>query len=573
MQMDGFSASRHARQCCCRSAVLWIFVLNASSVLAAVTRQYNFLVQPLTVSKLCKTKSLIAVNNLFPGPVVYADEEDTVVVNVTNNCQYNITIHWHGIRQIRSGWADGPVYITQCPLQTGDTYQYKFKIQRQSGTLWWHAHDTWLRGTVHGAIVVFPKTGVPYPFHYPREEHIILIGEWWNANVEDVESQSLLTGGAPQLSDAYTINGHPGPLYNCSSQDVYVLKVFPNEHYLLRIVNVALNQELFFTVANHNLTVVEIDGDFTKPYTTSTIFLTPGQSTTALFITNQPTAKYYMGASPYSSAAGVPFPTTPTLAIVEYQGSSNSTPPVMPTFPATNDTGLVANFSASLRSLADTTHPEPVPQTVDRSLLFTIGLGTKPCGENRVCQGIAGTKLTASMNNISFVLPDIALLQAYYNNISGVFTRDFPDTPPIVFNYTGTPPNNTTPQRGTRLLVIPYNANVQMVFQDTSILGVENHPIHVHGYSFYIVGQGTGNFNSSQTSTFNLFDPPRRNTVGVPVGGWAAIRFKADNPGVWYIHCHLEVHTMWGLTMAFIVLNGARANETLPPPPPDLPRC
>ncbi|KAF6149722.1 hypothetical protein GIB67_017455 [Kingdonia uniflora] len=28
----------------------------------------------------------------------------------------------------------------------------------------------------------------------------------------------------------------------------------------------------------------------------------------------------------------------------------------------------------------------------------------------------------------------------------------------------------------------------------------------------------------------NLHDPPYRNTVGVPVGGWAVIRFRADNP-------------------------------------------
>lgn len=41
-------------------------------------------------------------------------------------------------------------------------------------------------------------------------------GEWWNANVIDVENQALATGAAPNNSDAYTINGRPGDLYNCS---------------------------------------------------------------------------------------------------------------------------------------------------------------------------------------------------------------------------------------------------------------------------------------------------------------------------------------------------------------------
>lgn len=53
-----------------------------------------------------------------------------------------------------------------------------------------------------------------------------------------------------------------------------------------------------------------------------------------------------------------------------------------------------------------------------------------------------------------------------------------------------------------------------------------------------------------------LVDPPERNTVGVPTGGWSAIRFRADNPGVWFFHCHLELHTGWGLKTAFVVEDG-----------------
>lgn len=43
-------------------------------------------------------------------------------------------------------------------------------------------------------------------------------GEWWNADPEDVIAQALQTGGGPNVSDAYTINGFPGPLYNCSAK-------------------------------------------------------------------------------------------------------------------------------------------------------------------------------------------------------------------------------------------------------------------------------------------------------------------------------------------------------------------
>jgi laccase len=45
-----------------------------------------------------------------------------------------------------------------------------------------------------------------------------ITGEWWKADTEKIISQALKTGGAPNISDAYTINGHPGLLYNCSAK-------------------------------------------------------------------------------------------------------------------------------------------------------------------------------------------------------------------------------------------------------------------------------------------------------------------------------------------------------------------
>lgn len=43
--------------------------------------------------------------------------------------------------------------------------------------------------------------------------------------------------------------------------------------------------------------------------------------------------------------------------------------------------------------------------------------------------------------------------------------------------------------------------------------------------------------------------------------------------GVWFMHCHLDVHTSWGLRMAWVVLDGPEPNQKLPPPPSDLPKC
>lgn len=92
-------------------------------------------------------------------------------------------INRHGIRQLRTGWADGPAYITQCPIQPGQNYVYNFTITGQRGTLFWHAHILWLRATVHGAIVILPKRGVPYPFPKPNHEAVVVLGEHIYANL------------------------------------------------------------------------------------------------------------------------------------------------------------------------------------------------------------------------------------------------------------------------------------------------------------------------------------------------------------------------------------------------------
>lgn len=52
-------------------------------------------------------------------------------------------------------------------------------------------------------------------------------GEWFNVNPESVIQQALQTGGGPNVSDAYTINGLPGLLYNCSSKGTLTIPEIP----------------------------------------------------------------------------------------------------------------------------------------------------------------------------------------------------------------------------------------------------------------------------------------------------------------------------------------------------------
>ena len=159
-------------------------------------------------TKLCKTKSMMTVNDSFPGPVIRIHRGDLVYINVHNQDDFGVTIHWygsillllihsvsgrlimrmlwcrHGVKQTRNPWSDGPDHITQCKIQPGTNFTYKVIFgEDQEGTLWWHAHSDWTRASVHGAIVILPTEGTTYPFPKPDGDHLLVLGTYSQTSI------------------------------------------------------------------------------------------------------------------------------------------------------------------------------------------------------------------------------------------------------------------------------------------------------------------------------------------------------------------------------------------------------
>ncbi|XP_028098460.1 laccase-14-like [Camellia sinensis] len=557
-------------------AFLGFLVLNVFAVLsvAQTLRTVHWVLEETNYTRLCSSKNILTVNGSFPGPTLHVHRGEKLIVNVQNQGKYNVTIHWHGVKQPRNPWSDGPEYITQCPIQPGANFSYEIIFSTEEGTLWWHAHSDWSRATVHGPIIVYPANGTTYPYSKPSEEFPIVLASWFKGDVMELIQSALESGAEPNQSDAFTINGQPGDLYNCSKPGTFRILVDYGKTYLLRIINSIMNEEMFFMVAQHNLTVVGMDGAYIKPINTDYIMITPGQTMDVLITANQTPSEYYMAARAY---AGLTYDNTTTTAIVQYSGNYTApSTPAFPILPNYTDIDAVTNFTRQMKALNSKEHPVDVPQTVDTKLYITISVNTLPC-VNSSCDGPNGDRLAASLNNISFVTPEVDVLLAYHNQLQGIFTKDFPSQPPYFFDFTA---NNVsddylTPLNATKVKVVEFNSTVEMVFQTTNVMNAaENHPMHLHGYSFYFVGFGFGNFNNETDRTgYNLVDPPEVNTVGVPTNGWAAIRFRADNPGVWFMHCHLERHSSWGMDTVLIVKNGTTSETSMLDPPAYLNPC
>ncbi|XP_031488761.1 laccase-14-like [Nymphaea colorata] len=556
---------------------LWFLLLPRlfRPVLAEV-HYHEWLVAATPCTRLCETKEIITVNGQFPGPTLFVNKGDTVIINAYNQANYSLTIHWHGLKQPRNPWSDGTEYITMCGVPPGKNFTYTLLFTTEEGTIWYHAHSDWTRATVHGAIVIYPRMGTTYPFPKPDKEYVVVLGEWWKSDVMNVLVEALIGGTDFNISDAYTINGQPGDFYACSQSNTTRFVVEHGKTYLLRVVNAVMSLAQFFGIANHTLTVVGRDGAYLKPFDREFVLVNIAQTVDILVTANQSQGLYYMAASPYSTAPKkANYDATKTTAIVEYNGnnSSQASPISFPYLPYYNDTTAAYEYELNLRSLASKEHPIDVPMEIDTRLAFTMSMNELDCNTS-AC--ILDYKLAASLNNISFVNPHIDILEAYYQSIKGVYTTDFPSFPPYMFNFTADvlPDDLLLPTFGTRVKVLKYNSSVELVLQTTNLMLGDYHPIHLHGYHFYVVGQGHGNFDPEKDPLeYNLVDPPEENTVGVPYSGWSALRFRADNPGVWLLHCHLERHFSWGMTTVFIVMDGETDEARLLPPPTGMPKC
>jgi FtsP/CotA-like multicopper oxidase with cupredoxin domain len=121
--------------------------------------------------------------------------------------------------------------------------------------------------------------------------------------------------------------------------------------------------------------------------------------------------------------------------------------------------------------------------------------------------------------------------------------------------------------------LIPYIPlpNTGPVWVDIIINNLDDgsHPFHLHGHEFYVIASsrsehGWGSYSpfKNPKPQYNLVNPLRKDTVSVPRRGYVVIRFKADNPGIWMMHCHVLFHQGSGMAMG-IQAGGDEGHEVV----------
>lgn len=523
-------------------------------------RRYKWDVKYEFKSPDCYKKLVITINGRSPGPSILAQQGDVVVVEVTNGLvTENLAIHWHGIRQIGSPWSDGTEGVTQCPILPGDTFTYRFVVDRP-GTYLYHAHYGMQRvAGLYGSIRVSLPDGMAEPFTYDYDKSIIL-NDWYHKSTYEQaaglssipfgwvgEPQSLLIQGRGKFNRSKLASPTLDPTAcNATSSEClpYVLTVIPGKTYRLRISSMTALSALSFQIEGHNMTIVEADGHYVEPIVAQNLFIYSGETYSVLIkIDQEPSRNYWIMTNIVSRNATATTP--PGLATLNYYPNHpKRVPPTgPPAGPIWND--VAPRLAQSLAIKARQGYIHTPPPKSDRVIVF---LNT----QNKI-----DGYFHWSVNNVSFTLPHTPYLIALKENLHHVFDQSPP--PDRLRDFTNYDiyrvANNTNATSSNAIYRLKFNTTVDIILQNANTLTAntsETHPWHLHGHDFWVLGYGTGKFDAdNDLKKYNLVNPIKKNTVAVHPYGWTALRFVADNPGVWFFHCHIEPHLYMGMGVVF----------------------
>ncbi|KAF8998387.1 laccase [Cyathus striatus] len=436
----------------------------------------------------------------FPGPVVTGNKGDNFQLNVIDSLTdttmlRGTSIHWHGIFQHNTSWADGPVGVNQCPITSGDSFLYDFTVPDQAGTFWYHSHySTQYCDGLRGALVIYdPDDPHKALYDVDDETTVITLADWYHTPAHAAAKASPVPS-----ADSILINGK-GRFAGGDASPLSVINVNQNTKYRFRLVSVSCDPNFIFSIDNHTMTIIEVDGVNVEPLEVDSIQIFAGQRYSFVLNANQVVDNYWIRAKPSAANSSILFDGGLNSAILRYNGADDADPGTIQV--ASNNPMVETNL-----------HPLENPgapggtNPPDRALNLTIAFGSD---------------LLFTINGTTFSPPTVPVLLQI---LSGAQTAQ--DLLPAGSVYT-LQPNQVIE------LTIPGGA------------AGAPHPFHLHGHTFDVI-------RSAGNNTPNYINPVRRDVVSTGTTGESVtIRFKTDNAGPWILHCHIDWHLELGLAIVF----------------------
>lgn len=457
-------------------------------------------------------RPVISFNGTWPLPVIEIDKGDRIKLHLRNGLNSSTSLHFHGLLMKGQVHMDGPEGVTQCPITPGESMVYDFTVD-QAGTYWYHSHSgAQYSDGFRGVLVVHDKEAESnYNFD---KELTWTVSEWYHLSSEELMKKQLTrynpTGGEPIPQNA---------LFN-DARNV-TIDIDYDTTYLIRIANIGIMVSQFFSIPGYDFEIIEVDGVYTKPTKAEMVYITVAQRVSILLKT-KPKSEVDSNIVIVSSLDSSMLDSVPEdleLNSINYLVYDKNLP--MPKAPKwIDDQDSFEPFDDM-----NLTPYEPVP--------------ILPEADNRI-------DLLLHMDNLGD-----GINYAFFNNITYVSPKV-----PTLLTALSAPDDLVNDAR-----IYGSNTNAFVLKKDDVIEVVINneddnkHPMHMHGHQFQVV---------ARSDTFEEpvhYDPEKdelaeyplvRDTVYVAGNGYLVLRFVADNPGIWFFHCHLDFHLEQGLAVTLV---------------------
>ncbi|KAJ5547723.1 hypothetical protein N7513_004957 [Penicillium frequentans] len=530
-------------------------------------------------------KEVYLINGILPGPTIEARAGDTLVISVQNHLEDEVlSIHWHGLHIKNS--MDGVPGVTQCAIEPEASFTYNFTIPNdQNGTFWYHAHTDLQRtdGLYGGLIVHAPYQTLADQkvskienatdndrFGYEKEL-LLLIGDWYHQPAQEAESHymSAASFGSEPVPDSLLINGIgqfdcdmavPAHPLDCIQQyaNTSFLNIDRRFSYRIRVVNTGSLAGFTLQFSQEILEVIHLDSSEVRRQKTENIqsagILYPGQRVDFVLRSDRRVAQ----DSPSSMTV-----------ILDKSGFRRSNLALT----AIQSFGINQNHSSTNLSIRndEITHLQHVDlENVSSSPSVLSALPANSQQTHVVYTKIQMLAINANMP------------WGYFNHSSW---RPQKEPPYPLINL----PRNQWDENQ-----FSFSTNTDPVWVDLIVNNLDDsgHPFHLHGHHFFVLyvykaPLGWGSYNPFKDAVppgisvppmvthdtensnpdlqnvgyYDLDHAILRDTVQIPSRGYAVLRFRADNPGVWLFHCHISWHLSGGMAMIADIMGDMAGEE------------
>ncbi|KAL7922938.1 Cupredoxin [Trichoderma austrokoningii] len=484
------------------------FLAASLGLARAATVNYDFNITWVTANPDgAFPRPVIGINHQWPIPRIEANVGDRIVVNVNNQLgNQSTSLHFHGIYQNGTTHMDGPVGVSQCQIPPGYSFTYNFTIN-QPGTYWYHSHhNAQYPDGLRGPLIVHDPE---FPYQEEVDHELVLtLSDWYHDQMATLLPTFLTKNnptGAEPVPKAVLMN---------ETQNL-TISVEPNKTYMFRVLNIGAFAGQYVWIEGHTMRIIEVDGIYTEAAEAEMVYIAASQRVSFLLTTKNDTSANFPIISSMDTTLFDSLPEDLNYNVTGWLAYDSK-----------------ADFPAA--TIIDELNPFDDMDLVPYDKMKLLPEPDQVVQLDIVMDNLRDGKNYAFFDNITYTQPKVPTL---YTALSAGHLAD----------------NAAVYGAFTRSFVLQRGEIVQIVVNN---LDSGRHPVHLHGHAFQAIHRSeeeAGTFADEHLSESDFISVPmRRDTLVMWPNGNIVMRFRADNPGIWLFHCHLEWHVASGLLATFV---------------------